>query len=170
MQVFQSKQHASNEELGLLLSESLVLGQVVSQVTSSHQVNDKVQVLPIVEGIVHVDEERMVELAKELFFINHGVNTPLSDDPRLKHLLHRKKLLRFLLLDLPYLAKAATPYHIQKREVVLANLLDILLVLRFKLTITHFSKLIIKNNLLSVNNYNISGERARKRHGPARCV
>ena len=100
---------------------------MVSQVTSSHQVNDKVQVLPIVECIVHVDEERVVELAQELFFIDYRVNTPLGDDSCLKHLLHCKELLCFLLLYFPDLAKASTAYHVQKREVILANLLDILL-------------------------------------------
>jgi hypothetical protein len=36
MKVFQSKQHTSNEKLGLLLSKAFVLSQVVPEVTTLH--------------------------------------------------------------------------------------------------------------------------------------
>lgn len=96
----------------MLLSESLVLGQVVPQVTTCHQIDDQVQVLPVVKSIVHVHEKGVVKLAQELFFIDNRVHTPLGNDPSLQHLLHCEELMCFLLLYFPNLAEASSAYHV----------------------------------------------------------
>jgi len=41
----------------LVFGEAPVLANVVAEVTTRHQVNDKVKVLLVFKGIVHVDQE-----------------------------------------------------------------------------------------------------------------
>lgn len=57
MEVFEREKHASYEESRLLLAELLVLGQMVPQVTSLHEINDEEQIFTIIEREVHVDQE-----------------------------------------------------------------------------------------------------------------
>lgn len=63
----------------------------------------------------------MVELCEEFLFVHDGVDTALADDARLGHFFHGEQFALFALLDLPHLAKAATPNHILEMEVVLVN-------------------------------------------------
>ena len=55
MEVFEREKHASYEESRLLLAELLVLGQMIPQVTSLHEINDEEQIFTIIEREVHVD-------------------------------------------------------------------------------------------------------------------
>jgi len=41
----------------LLLRELSMLGNVVSEVPSVHQIHDQVEVLRVLEGVLHVDQE-----------------------------------------------------------------------------------------------------------------
>ena len=63
MEVFQGKEHASNEKLGLFFGESFVLGQVIPKIATRHQIDDEVQILTIIKSIVHVNKKWMVKLA-----------------------------------------------------------------------------------------------------------
>lgn len=117
-----------------------MLRQVVPEITTGHEVDHQIEVLPIVECVVHIDEEGVVKLPEEFLFVDNGVHAPLGNDPSLEHLLHGEQLMCLLLLDFPDLAEATTADNIEEGEVVLADLLDVLLALRFELTITHFSK------------------------------
>ena len=56
----QSVNETSAEELRLLLGESSLPGQVVSQVTAQKKVHHEVQVLRILEGVVSVNYELRV--------------------------------------------------------------------------------------------------------------
>ena len=50
---------------------------MVTQVSSLHEVNYKIQIISILEGVVHVYQERMVQLRKELLFVHDRVHTSL---------------------------------------------------------------------------------------------
>ena len=57
MEILEREKHASYEESRLLLAELLVLGQMVPQVTSLHEIYDEEQIFTIIEREVHVDKE-----------------------------------------------------------------------------------------------------------------
>ena len=42
---------------GLFFGKLSIFADMVAQVTARHQINDKVQVISILKGIVHIDEE-----------------------------------------------------------------------------------------------------------------
>ena len=57
MDVFQRHYDATYEELGLLLSEFPMSRNVVAEVAPSQQVHHKVQVLSVLERVLHVHYE-----------------------------------------------------------------------------------------------------------------
>ena len=57
MYVFQRHYDAPDEELGLLLSEFPMPRNVVAEVAATQQVHHEVQVLPVLERVLHVDYE-----------------------------------------------------------------------------------------------------------------
>ena len=83
VKVLQAEQHAGNEEFGLLFVELAISGKMVAEIAAAHHVYNEVQVLPVVEGVVHVDEKRVVKLAQELLLVNDGVHAPLGHHARL---------------------------------------------------------------------------------------
>lgn len=94
---------------GLLLRETAMLADVITEIATRQHVHHQIQVVPILEGIVHVDNEWVVELCKDLPLVHHRFDAPLSDDACLRHFLHRICLLGLLTLDLPDLPEAALP-------------------------------------------------------------
>ena len=68
----------------------------------------------VIEGIVHVDNEVMMESGENLTFIEDGFGAALGNDPCLGHLLKRKELLSVLLFHLPNLPKASATDDIDK--------------------------------------------------------
>ena len=73
------------------------------------------------EGVAHVDQERMFELREELSLIHDGVDTSFLDDPGFGHLFHGVEFLVLLLFDLPDFAESATSDYIVEEEVVLGD-------------------------------------------------
>lgn len=59
MEVLQSQEEAADEELGLNLCKSPSLPYVVAEVTSIQVIHKKIQILPILKGKAHVDQEGM---------------------------------------------------------------------------------------------------------------
>ena len=57
MQIFERQQHTSNEKSSLLLCKFLMFSQMISEITSLHHVYDEIEVLSILKGIVHVNQE-----------------------------------------------------------------------------------------------------------------
>ena len=47
---------------------------MVTQVTTRHQIDHQVQILSIFKRILHVHQEWVIELAKELLLIHNRVN------------------------------------------------------------------------------------------------
>ena len=95
---------------------------MVTKITARHDIDDQVEVLPVLKRILHVHEEGMVELAEEFLLIHDRVDTALGDDSRLGHLLHCEELFLFLLLDFPHFAETASSNHILECKVVLIDL------------------------------------------------
>lgn len=68
MYVVQSNRQASHYELHLLLAKLPYLDMIVSQVTSRHEITREVDILSVLESILHVDQERMMKLLQQLLF------------------------------------------------------------------------------------------------------
>lgn len=94
---------------------------MVAQVSTRQVVHDKVEVLSVLEGVIHVDDERVLELLQNLPLVHDRLDAALGDYPGLAHLLHGKVLLDFLELDAPHLSEAALPNAKVVHEVRLRN-------------------------------------------------
>ena len=106
------------------LIELPVPANVVTEVAAGEQVHDEVEVLPVLEGVVHVDEEGVVlQLGQDAPLAHHGLHASLGQDPSLAHLLHGEHLwvLGPLVLDLPNLTEAALSNALLVLEQVLAH-------------------------------------------------
>ena len=121
VEVLEAEQHASDEKLGLHFAKVPILANVVPKVASRHVVDDEVQVVSVFERVVHVDEERVLQLAEELLLIHDGVDAALGDYSRFRHLLHRKQLLLFSEDDFPNFAETASSNDMLIIKVVLIN-------------------------------------------------
>ena len=80
---------------------------VVSEIAAAQVVHDQVKVLSVLKRVVHIHNERILELGQDLSLIDHGLHAALRDDASLAHLLHREVLLGLLTLDSPHFAEAA---------------------------------------------------------------
>lgn len=106
------------------LIELSVPANVVPEVASRQQVHDQVEILSVLEGIVHVDEEWMVfQLGENPALTHDGLDASLGQNSRLAHLFHREhvRVLRPLVLHLPDFAEAALAYALLVLEEVLAD-------------------------------------------------
>jgi hypothetical protein len=80
---------------------------MVPEVSSIQQIHHQIQVLSVLESIVHIDQEGVVELGEYLSLVHNRLDTALGDDPGFRHLLHSVLLLGLLAVDLPDLPEAA---------------------------------------------------------------
>lgn len=106
-----------------LLIESLVLADVVAQITTVQQVHDEVERVPVLERVVHVHQEGTVQLRQDLPLVHHGLDAALCQYSRLAHLLHGVQLLvlRLLPLHFPDFAEAALANAVVLLEMRLAD-------------------------------------------------
>lgn len=138
----------------LFLGESSVLAYVISQVSSIQNIHHEVQVLSVLESIVHIDYEGIVQLSENLSLVHDWLDASLCNNPCLRHLLHSVLLFSLLSLYLPDLSKASLSNAVVVVEVILrqsytksvskvkerlkVNTSDVLsLKLRFEMTISH---------------------------------
>lgn len=70
VEVLEAEQHASDEKLRLLFGEFPFFADMVSKVTTTHQINDQIQVVTVLKSVVHVDQESVIELTEELFLVH----------------------------------------------------------------------------------------------------
>lgn len=98
-----------------------MLSKVIAEVTPRHQVNHQVQVFLIFESVLHVDQERVVQLYQKLLLIEDRVHRSLHDDACFRHFLHGVELALFAMFYLPHFAEAAPSYHITEVEMVLCH-------------------------------------------------
>lgn len=90
--VLQAEQQAGQEEPRLLFGKLPVLRDVVPEVAPVEQVHDEVEVLAVLEGVVHVHEERVLQRRQQLALVHHAAHGPLRDNSALEHLLHGEHL------------------------------------------------------------------------------
>jgi len=67
----ETEDHTSDEKFSLFFTESPVFSNVIPQVTTLHEIDHEVEVVTVLERIVHVDQEWMVQLTEELFLVHH---------------------------------------------------------------------------------------------------
>lgn len=89
------------------LGETPVPANVVAQVSARQVVHDEVEVLAVLERVVHVHDERVFQLRQDLPLVYHRLDTALGDDTCLAHLFHGEVLFGLFALDSPDLAEAA---------------------------------------------------------------
>jgi hypothetical protein len=71
-----------------LLSEVTPSADVITQIAARQIVHHKVEVLSVLESIVHVDYEDVVQLDQNLAFVDHRAHASFCDNPSLAHLFH----------------------------------------------------------------------------------
>ena len=54
----------------LFFSKPTLLANVVAKISSREQVHYQIEVLSVLKSILHVDNERVVELSKDLSFVH----------------------------------------------------------------------------------------------------
>ena len=118
VEVFEAKQHASDEKFGLHFAKVPIFSNVVPEVAPRHEVYDEVQIVPVFKRVVHIDEEWVVQRAEELLLVHDGVHAAFGDYSRFRHLLHRKQLLLFSEDDFPNFAETASSNDILECKVV----------------------------------------------------
>ena len=59
MEILETRYEACDKESGGILGESALAANVVAQVATGEVVHDEVEILSILEGVVHVDDERI---------------------------------------------------------------------------------------------------------------
>jgi hypothetical protein len=64
----------------LFLGETAMLANMVAQIPTREHVHHEIEILPILEGIVHIDDERVVELGENLPLVHDRLNTALCDN------------------------------------------------------------------------------------------
>ena len=118
VEVFEAKKHAGDEKFCLHFAKVSIFSNVIPEVTPRHEVDDEVQIIPVFERVVHIDEEWVIQLAEELLLVHDGVNAALRDNSGFRHLLHRKKLLLFSEDDFPNFAETASSNDMLEFEVI----------------------------------------------------
>lgn len=124
VQVLESDDHVGQEELGLLLRKSPALADVVSQVTPVDVLHQQIQVLPVLKGSDHVDDEGVLELGQQRALVHDRVDGLLLDDFGLVHLLHSQDFVCFFILDLPDFAEASFSNGVHYVEIALVQFLS----------------------------------------------
>ena len=61
MNVLDSNDNASNQEFSLLLCKFLDSSNMIAQITSSQQVHYKIQIVPVIEGEMHISDKLMLK-------------------------------------------------------------------------------------------------------------
>ena len=56
------------------------IADMVSEVTSFHEIEDEVELVSVLEGIVHVDDEGGVEVTQEDSFVHNTLDTFFGHD------------------------------------------------------------------------------------------
>jgi hypothetical protein len=103
---------------GLFLSESSLLADVISKISSWHKFHDQVKVFSILEGMYHIHKRsrnkfivelgnslRMLEGTKQVSFVHDRIDTSLCDNPiRGKLICYSDSFFFYLDLDISFMA------------------------------------------------------------------
>lgn len=57
---------------------------MVAEISPSQDIENKIEILAVLEGKVHVNEIGVAEMFKQVFLVHNGVDTPLRDDPSVR--------------------------------------------------------------------------------------
>lgn len=109
MHVFKSSNETRNKKSCRLFVKLSVATDMISEVSAWEVVHDQVKILSVLKSIVHVDNVDVVQLRKDLPFVDDRLNRPLCDDPGFRHLLHRERLCLSLSVNLPYFPETSLP-------------------------------------------------------------
>ena len=105
--VFESCYKTCHKEAGSFLVEAPVLANVVTQVAAGEIVHHQVKVFAVLKGVVHVDDEQIIELFQNLPLVDYRLHTTLGNYASLGHFFHSIVLFFFLSFDSPDFSKSA---------------------------------------------------------------
>ena len=92
MNVFDRQDHLSNKKLSNVLLENLVVGQVVSKVAARAQLQDHVKILGCLERVLHVQDERVLDLLHDLALADRVLEVAVLDKLLLAQDFHGEEL------------------------------------------------------------------------------
>ena len=130
MEIVQPFHNATDDKLymitetitGLLLVKVVLFIYVVTQVAWVEVIHQQVEVLPILEGKFHVDDEHIVvglEFAQKLFLVHDWSYAAFCDDSCLVNDLQRVDLFGLFLHHFPHSAESALSYDLDEVEIAL---------------------------------------------------
>ena len=117
----QAENDAGREEFcsaratALLFGEFAEAADVEAQVAAGEQVHDEVEVVSVLEGELHVDDEVVVVACEQSAFVENRVDRSLRDNPANRCLLSLRHLFECVVLLVvqeghdPHLGQAALP-------------------------------------------------------------
>ena len=117
MHILQPRKTAGHDKLRLVLAPVPLRLHVMPQIAPRLQIRHKVQIPPVLERKVHIDDKWMFQVCKQLPFMEDGLHRLLDDNLALVHLLHGVELVRALPLDFPDLSEAASADDEEEFEV-----------------------------------------------------
>lgn len=94
---------------------------MVPEISSAHVVHDEVEVVPILEGVEHINEEGVFELAEKLAFVHDGGDGFFGDDETFGHLLHGEGFFFLTRLDLPDFSESSLSNDVVEIELVFGD-------------------------------------------------
>jgi hypothetical protein len=89
---------------------------MVTEISSTEQIHDEIQVLSVLESIVHIHQERTVKLCKDRTFVQDRFHRSFSEYASFTHFLHCECPLKLLIIHLPHLSKASFSHTNVVRE------------------------------------------------------
>ena len=90
--VFNRQDHLSNKKLSNVLLKNLVVGQVVSEVAAGAQLQDHVKILGCLERVLHVQDERVLDLLHDLALADRVLEVAVLDKLLLAQDFHGEEL------------------------------------------------------------------------------
>ena len=84
VQVFQAENDAADEELDDVFGELFDPANLEPEVATWHVVHDQVEIGPILEGVDHVHQKRVLQLAQQLPLVHHRSHAVFGQDSETK--------------------------------------------------------------------------------------
>ena len=91
----------------LFIETSSIAANMVSEISTGQIVHDQVQILSILERIVHIDKKRIVQPGQDVSLIHDRFDATFGYDTCFAHLFQSEEHSLFFAFNAPYSAKTA---------------------------------------------------------------
>ena len=69
MEILETSKDTSSKKPSFLFGELMLFTNMISKISSWHQIHHQVQIFPILKGLPHVDDELVFDLSEELSLV-----------------------------------------------------------------------------------------------------